>query len=187
MCPDRADLIHKNYRKLCNVLVDVEEWGQVIIIGMLTRYARTQFADPNANSTFVEEKDKPFYDESDEEKEFEPKTDSPTSLDPDHRLLLRHTKPLLHSRNASVRHYIKITYRNVINELSSMNQVVMAVAQLYHHLAPRADVPIVAKALIRLLRSHREVQIVVLNSIASMSVQRKVCMSMVELTLSALS
>ena len=47
VCPERIDLIHKNYRKLCNLLVDVEEWGQVVIINMLTRYARTQFVDPN--------------------------------------------------------------------------------------------------------------------------------------------
>jgi AP-3 complex subunit beta len=47
VCPERNDLIHKNYRKLCNLLVDVEEWGQVVIINMLTRYARTQFVDPN--------------------------------------------------------------------------------------------------------------------------------------------
>lgn len=46
VCPDRIDLIHKNYRKLCNLLVDVEEWGQVVIISMLTRYARTQFTSP---------------------------------------------------------------------------------------------------------------------------------------------
>ena len=47
VCPDRIDLIHKNYRKLCNLLVDVDEWGQVTILNMLTRYARTQFMDPN--------------------------------------------------------------------------------------------------------------------------------------------
>lgn len=47
VCPDRIDLIHKNYRKLCNLLVDVDEWGQVTILNMLTRYARTQFIDPN--------------------------------------------------------------------------------------------------------------------------------------------
>lgn len=47
VCPERIDLIHKNYRKLCNLLVDVEEWGQVVIINMLTRYIRTQFINPN--------------------------------------------------------------------------------------------------------------------------------------------
>lgn len=56
----------------------------------------------------------------------------------------------------------------------------MAVAQLYHHLAPKADVIVVARALIRLLRSHREVQTVVLNSIASMSVNRKVIKKPIE-------
>ena len=47
VCPERIDLIHKNYRKLCNLMVDVDEWGQVTILNMLTRYARTQFVDPN--------------------------------------------------------------------------------------------------------------------------------------------
>lgn len=34
-------------------------------------------------------------------------------------------------------------------------QVVMAVAQLYHHCAPSSEINIVAKALIRLLREHK--------------------------------
>lgn len=166
VCPERVDLIHKNYRKLCNLLVDVDEWGQVIIINMLTRYARTQFTDPNAED--IEdgvggeqaEIEKPFYDENtsgSEDNESESKNhldhnDKTYILDPDHRLLLRQTKPLLQSRNASV---------------------VMIVAQLYHHIAPRNEVNMVAKALIRLLRSHKEVQSVVLTNIASMSTQRK--------------
>jgi hypothetical protein len=47
LCPERIDLIHKNYRKLCNLLVDIDEWGQSAVIHMLTRYARSQFMDPN--------------------------------------------------------------------------------------------------------------------------------------------
>lgn len=47
VCPEKVDLIHQVFRKLCMLLVDVDEWGQVIIINMLTRYARTQFTDPN--------------------------------------------------------------------------------------------------------------------------------------------
>lgn len=137
-----------------SILVDVEEWGQVVIIGMLTRYARTQFVDPNSgieSGSGENSKDQPFYGDSDED-EVNHKSNEGASIDPDHRLLLRNTKPLLQSRNSSV---------------------VMAVAQLYHHLAPKSDVAVVSRALIRLLRSHREVQIVVLNSIASMSVNRK--------------
>lgn len=187
VCPERVDLIHKNYRKLCNFLLDVDEWGQVIIINMLTRYARTQFVDPNADDedlvndglgeTPVSER---FYDESshssshsDDGSSDDEKNKSSTNnknngggngsrtpsspsnsyhIDVDHRLLLRQTKPLLQSRNASV---------------------VMAVAQLYHHVAPKNEVQLIAKALIRLLRSHKEVQSVVLNCIASMSTKRK--------------
>ncbi|XP_012259104.2 AP-3 complex subunit beta-1 [Athalia rosae] len=148
VCPERIDLIHKNYRKLCNLLVDVDEWGQVVIVNMLTRYARTQFINPNLDD-LVEDENRPFYDsDSDSSNSKKPKF----SLDPDHRLLLRNTKPLLQSRNASV---------------------VMAVAQLYHHAAPRSEVMIAAKALIRLLRSHREVQSIVLHCIASISISRK--------------
>lgn len=52
VCPERIDLIHKNYRKLCNLLIDIDEWGQVAVIHMLTRYARTQFVDPNKEVLF---------------------------------------------------------------------------------------------------------------------------------------
>ncbi|CAH1404204.1 unnamed protein product [Nezara viridula] len=150
VCPERIDLIHKNFRKLCNLLVDVDEWGQVIIINMLTRYARTQFIDPNIGLVEEDEGERPFYDDEDE-KDSKGKKSSFT-LDQDHRLLLKNSKPLLQSRNASV---------------------VMAVAQLYHHLAPRSEVSAIAKSLIRLLRSHREVQSVVLNCIATISTERK--------------
>lgn len=159
VCPERVDLIHKNYRKLCNLLVDVDEWGQVIIINMLTRYARTQFIDPNDGlhdneNHNVDEKEEKFYkDGSDSDDDDDDISDRPTrAMDFDHRFLLRQTKPLLQSRNASV---------------------VMIVAQLYHHVAPRNEVGLVGKALIRLLRSHKEVQSVVLTNIASMSSNRK--------------
>ncbi len=140
--------------------MDVEEWGQVVIVNMLSRYARTQFVDPNAHDTLDEiEREKDFYENSESDDEDEEDSDSDKKkkkakkperpkMDPDHRLLLRSAKPLLQSRNASV---------------------VMATAQLYHHCAPRAEVQVVAKAMIRLLRSHREVQALVLNSIASMT------------------
>lgn len=59
-----------------------------------------------------ESQNKPFYDDDDddadegdsEEQKKEEKTKKTYTLDPDHRLLLRNTKPLLQSRNASVRH-----------------------------------------------------------------------------------
>ncbi|KAI5100157.1 AP-3 complex subunit beta-1 [Silurus meridionalis] len=162
VCPERIDLIHKNYRKLCNLLIDVEEWGQVVIINMLTRYARTQFLNPNINESLLDEGgEKAFYgsddddDEDDDEKRVEAANlakRKPYVMDPDHRLLLRNTKPLLQSRNAAV---------------------VMAVAQLYFHLAPKAEVGVIAKALVRLMRSHSEVQYVVLQNVATMTIKRR--------------
>ncbi|KAL8163454.1 UNVERIFIED_CONTAM: AP-3 complex subunit beta-2 [Gekko kuhli] len=159
VCPERIDLIHKNYRKLCNLLIDVEEWGQVVIINMLTRYARTQFLSPTQNESLLEENtEKAFYG-SEEEDSKDDKAEpaslvkrKPYVMDPDHRLLLRNTKPLLQSRNAAV---------------------VMSVAQLYFHLAPKAEVGVIAKALVRLLRSHSEVQYVVLQNVATMSIKRR--------------
>ena len=38
-----------------NLLVDVEEWGQVTLLNMLTRYARTQFIDPNHGLDYTEQ------------------------------------------------------------------------------------------------------------------------------------
>uniref|UniRef100_A0A671FUQ8 AP-3 complex subunit beta n=1 Tax=Rhinolophus ferrumequinum TaxID=59479 RepID=A0A671FUQ8_RHIFE len=162
VCPERIDLIHKNYRKLCNLLIDVEEWGQVVIISMLTRYARTQFLSPTQNESLLEENpEKAFYGSEEDETKGPGSEEAaattlparkPYVMDPDHRLLLRNTKPLLQSRSAAV---------------------VMAVAQLYFHLAPKAEVGVIAKALVRLLRSHSEVQYVVLQNVATMSIKRR--------------
>ena len=46
VCPERVDLLHKNYRKLCQLLIDVDEWGQLSFLQVLGRYARSQFTDP---------------------------------------------------------------------------------------------------------------------------------------------
>jgi len=156
VCPDKIELIHKNYRKLVSLLVDVEEWGQVVILNMLTRYGRTQFADPNMGVLeHDQEEEQEFYENSDEDDDdvsVETVSKPVYKMDPDHRLLLRSAKPLLQSRNASV---------------------VMATAQMYWHLAPRAEIQTVAKSLVRLLRSHNEVQAIVLNSIAAMTIKSK--------------
>ncbi|KAK6106243.1 Adaptin N terminal region family protein [Brugia pahangi] len=115
-CPDRFDLLHRHYRTLCKAIVDVDEWGQVVMIGLLTRYARSHFVAPTE------------------------------AVDPDLTLLLSSCRPLLQSRNYAV---------------------VMAVAQLFYHCAPSAQLSIISRALVRLLRGPREVQSVVLVNIAT--------------------
>ena len=53
VCPERIDLIHAHYRKLCNSLIDIDEWGQITLLNMFARYVRTHFANPNASSVFI--------------------------------------------------------------------------------------------------------------------------------------
>ncbi|XP_068622405.1 AP-3 complex subunit beta-2 [Battus philenor] len=152
VCGDRVSLIHRSYRKLCSLLADVDEWGQLALLNVLTVYAKTCFPDPNEeNYSSDDSADKPFYDSDSSGSGNGAKSSSP-SLDPDLRLLLRAAKPLLQSRNAGV---------------------VMAVAQLLYHCGPAQELPPVAKAMIRLLRAPIEIQSVVLNSIAALTVTRR--------------
>jgi AP-3 complex subunit beta len=46
LCPERLELLHRSYRKLCHQMVDMDEWGQVVVIDVLQRYCRTFFAAP---------------------------------------------------------------------------------------------------------------------------------------------
>ncbi len=46
ICPNQFELLHPHFRKICHLLADVDEWGQVMILNTLTRYARTQFTNP---------------------------------------------------------------------------------------------------------------------------------------------
>ncbi|KAK6117903.1 LOW QUALITY PROTEIN: hypothetical protein DH2020_048351 [Rehmannia glutinosa] len=38
ICPNNFSLIGRNYKRLCETLPDVEEWGQIVLIGILLRY-----------------------------------------------------------------------------------------------------------------------------------------------------
>jgi len=46
ICPQRLDLLHGCYRKVCHLLTDMDEWGQVVVIDALMRYCRTYFKQP---------------------------------------------------------------------------------------------------------------------------------------------
>ncbi|KAF9102676.1 AP-3 complex subunit beta-2 [Mortierella sp. AM989] len=165
VCPDRLDLIHPQYRKLCKMLVDMDEWGQITAMDLLLRYSRTQFLNPIGKSSAPatrakKEKSvvKSFYsdDDSDVSHHSSASSDSSSdeennSVDPDLAFLLKCALPLLQSRNS---------------------QVVLSVAKLYMHLAPAEDSYKLGRPLIRLLRTHREIQYIVLNNIVAIASQR---------------
>lgn len=46
LCPERLELIHQSFRKICHLLTDMDEWGQVAILEVLSRYCRKFFAEP---------------------------------------------------------------------------------------------------------------------------------------------
>ncbi|MBW0460462.1 hypothetical protein O181_000177 [Austropuccinia psidii MF-1] len=54
ICPNRWDLLHKNFRFYCWVLADLEENGQHILIRVLTRYIRQHFTNPNLSTDVVD-------------------------------------------------------------------------------------------------------------------------------------
>lgn len=38
VCPNNWDLLHRSYRKLCHLLADLDEWTQIVVLNVLTRY-----------------------------------------------------------------------------------------------------------------------------------------------------
>ncbi|KAH3758010.1 beta adaptin [Pelomyxa schiedti] len=145
VCPTRYDLIHQNFRHICHVLPDIDEWGQVAVLQLLRQYGRTQFVNPDPEKhrkTKVPEVDNPD-SATTETEEFED-----WEMDPDHRLMLTCAQPLFLSHNSAV---------------------VLETSLLYFYLAPPNEHFRIGRALIRLLHSHKEGVYIVLLNIASMA------------------
>jgi AP-3 complex subunit beta len=183
ICPDRLDMLHQHYRKLCHLLADLDDWGQMTALSILTRYARTQFTDPalqvgaakaekekkkagggkgKGKDKGGKKKKKNFYSSDEEsgsegddgeEGSSEEEEDSDAELDgpklaEDHKLLLAVSLPLLRSRSSGV---------------------VLAVASLHHYVGAkeRLTQAKIGRALVRIMRSAREVQYIVLTNIVT--------------------
>ncbi|KAJ3158317.1 AP-3 complex subunit beta-1 [Geranomyces michiganensis] len=156
VCPDRLDLIHKHYRKLCRLLVEADEWSQIMILELLILYARTFFLRPQEDegTNIAVAGNASFYPEENGRKsgpDVDRAENIQNQMDPDHQLLCRSCAPLLSSRNPSV---------------------VLTVAKLYHHIGTTAMCAAPAKSLVRLLNCSREERYVVLLNIASMAQER---------------
>lgn len=143
ICPDRLDLIHPNYRSLVKKLVDMDEWGQLATLHLMTTYARkcfprrTQKVRKTANKA---EKGRPFYDDDDDNNDDdhaqEIEYDDVEDIDPDLHLLLSSSLPLLQSRTSAV---------------------VVAVTRAYLYLAPTQYLHHAIGPLIALLRGPPDI------------------------------
>ena len=142
ICPDRIDLIHKHYRSLIRKLVDMDDWGQLALIRLMTYYARKCF--PRRKERAKKHGGKGFYED-------EPVKDDAAGeevhvLDPDLELLLKACKPLLASRNSAV---------------------IVAVVTCFLHLGTVEYIDAAVGPLIALLRGPQDMQPVVLYNVVS--------------------
>ncbi|MCJ1312242.1 AP-3 complex subunit beta [Agyrium rufum] len=148
VCPDRIDLIHKHYRGLVRKLVDMDEWGQLATLRLLTIYARRCF--PKKTKKVKKTEMSSFYgDESLASNS--PIGDLVPDLDRDLELLLSACKPLLSSRNSAV---------------------IVAVARTFLHLATPEYLDLAIGPMVALLRTTPEVYQIILHDLVSLCLVR---------------
>lgn len=149
VCPERIDLIHVHYRALVRKLVDMDEWGQLATLRLLTIYSRKCFPRRTAiaNNSYA----KVFYEEEANEHGEDGAGEEIPVLDPDLVLLLKACKPLLHSRNSAV---------------------IVAVVRCYLHLGTPDYLDSAVGPLIALLRSPLDIQQIVLHDVVSLCLFR---------------
>ncbi|KAK1088225.1 AP-3 complex subunit beta [Friedmanniomyces endolithicus] len=146
---ERLDLIHPVYRRLCRMVVDMDEWGQLALLKLMTLYARRCFPRQTKRTKRAqtrEQKARDFYED------LEPETQPQSSeadyeeisiADPDLTLFLTSIAPLLQSRTSAV---------------------ILAVARAYLYLGPSTHLPAAIGPLIALLRSPQDIQQVALHN-----------------------
>ncbi|KAE8378772.1 adaptin N terminal region-domain-containing protein [Aspergillus bertholletiae] len=143
VCPDRIDLIHKHYRGLVKKLVDMDEWGQIATLRLLTIYARKCF--PLKTEKVRHAVAKGFYDDEEGDDEGGSEYEVPV-VDPDLELFFRSCRLLLQNRNSAV---------------------IMNVVRCFLYLAPPEYLAAVVGPLVALLRSPQDVQHIVLYNIVA--------------------
>eukprot|EP01083_Nonionella_stella_P182587 657380_1 len=160
LCPNRFDLLHTNYRKICHLLADMDENGQIVALSVLLRYCRNQFKSP-----FIADKPKDGDNNGDDTKKDEDaeesdeddllrldETDDFIELDPDHKLLIASVKNLVYSMNSAV---------------------VLGVVTLLFYCAPKNETTDAIRALIQFVNfSKREIAYCVLANISTMASER---------------
>ncbi|KAF7196591.1 AP-3 complex subunit beta-1 [Pseudocercospora fuligena] len=147
ICPDRLDMIHPNYRRLCKMIVDMDEWGQLALIKLFTVYSRKCFPRRTKRvkkAANQEQRAKDFYEDLHDQEENEDDFEEVEQIDPDLELFLKSIQPLLSSRNSAV---------------------IVAVARAYLYLSPSKHLPQAIGPLIALLRSPQDINQVALYNI----------------------
>ncbi|KAG9095585.1 AP-3 complex subunit beta [Ceratobasidium sp. 370] len=141
LCPHRLDLLHPHYRRLCRVLVDSDEWGQVELLDLLSRYARSMLSRPVEG---LKELAEPSQPKENIEKFLDSEATSLDAIDPDLLLLLKCSHNLLYSRSPAV---------------------VLSVTRTYWYLAPQSYRHKIIVPLLRLLHVSPEIERVTVENL----------------------
>lgn len=149
VCPHRMDLVHKHYRALVKKLVDMDEWGQLATIRLLTSYARSCF--PIRTKRARKNKGKGFYEDEASDEEPDSSREKVRMLDPDLELFLKACKPLLSSRNSAV---------------------IVSTARCFLYLGTPEYIDAAMGPLVALLRSPQDIQNVAMYNIVAVSLLR---------------
>ena len=149
ICPDRINLIHKHYRALVKKLVDMDEWGQLATLRLMTIYARKCF--PRKTRKAKRSKTKSFYEDEANGEEDDPSAPEVQMIDPDLELFLKACKSLLSSRNSAV---------------------VVSVARCFLHLGTPEYIESAIGPLVALLRGPQDIQYIAMYNIVAVCLLR---------------
>lgn len=149
VCPQRIDLIHRHYRSLVRKLVDMDEWGQLATLNLMTYYSRKCF--PRRVKKQKRAKNEEFYEENGGSDGDGGSEQWVQELDPDMEMLLKACKNLLQSRNSAV---------------------IVAVARCFLYLAPPEYIDLAVGPLVALMRSSQEVRQVAMYNIVAVCLVR---------------
>lgn len=148
VCPERVDLIHKHYRSLVRKLVDMDEWGQLATLRLMSVYARRCL--PKRTKKVRRSKSKGFYEDEASEDEGSAEEEVEV-LHPDLEQFLKACKSLLQSRNSAV---------------------IVAVARCFLDLGTPEYIDSAIGPLVALLRCPQDIQQVALYNIVTVCMAR---------------
>ncbi|KAJ6720452.1 ADAPTOR COMPLEX SUBUNIT BETA FAMILY MEMBER [Salix viminalis] len=191
VCPNNYSLIGRKYRRLCEILPDVEDWGQIVLIGILLRYAIARHGLVKESIMFsLHGRERPHSEKDDSDDDFALKNDaSGTSGKYDSDLARTISRCYIEgpdeylSRTSYANRIsfefsgakftsgrsndeVKILLQGTSPLLWSNNSaVVVAAAGVHWIMAPREEVKRIVKPLLFLLRSSSTSKYVVLCNI----------------------
>ncbi|KAL8941969.1 MAG: hypothetical protein Q9216_001950, partial [Gyalolechia sp. 2 TL-2023] len=151
ICPERVDLIHKRYRGLVRKLVDMDEWGQLATLRLMSIYARRCLPKKAKKDKKSKSNPRGFYEDEASSEENSPAEEEIEVLDPDLELFLKACKSLLQNRNSAV---------------------IVGVARCFLDLGTPEYLDFAVGPLVALLRSPQDIQQVALYNIVAVCLVR---------------